>query len=217
MPSRKKAHKSFSDRLHFVFSLFFISATLMLLVTVVVSIYITRMERAVEESVQKHLLSAAQAASVFLTVEELDLFHTAEDMDRPEWESIKLRLQQFAEDHNVLYVYYWRYTGDGRIQYIIDNDEDEEWMVTPEWIYYLHEDPATAEAVPIIMAGNAWASDLGDYTQSWDGLISGIAPVFNADGTVYCAAGVDLSDEIIISQRNNIRVMRTVLFLSLQG
>ncbi|MCL2044739.1 MAG: response regulator [Treponema sp.] len=173
------------------------------------------MEKAVEESVQNHLLSAAQAASVFLTVEELELFQTAEDMDRPEWESIKLRLQQFAEDHNVLYVYYWRYTGDGQIQYIIDNDEDEEWMVTPEWVYYLHEDPATAEAVPYIMAGNAWASDLGDYTQSWDGLISGIAPVFNTDGTIYCAAGVDLDDEIILSQRNNIRVMRTVLFLSL--
>ena len=120
MPSRKKLSKAFTDRLHFVFSLFFISATLMLLVTIVVSIYITRMEKAVEESVQKHLLSAAQAASVFLTVEELDLFHTAEDMDRPEWESIKLRLQQFAEDHDVLYVYYWRYTGE-RIQYIIGN------------------------------------------------------------------------------------------------
>ena len=207
--------KTFTERLHFIFSLFFISATLMLVVTLVVSVYISRMERAVEESVQNHLLSAAQAASVFLTVEELDLFHTADDMERPEWESLKLRLMQFAEDHNVLYVYYWRYTGDGQIQYIIDNDEDEEWMVTPEWIYHLDEDPATAEAVPFIMAGNAWASDLGDYTTTWDGLISGIAPVFNDDGTVYCAAGVDLSDDIIISQRNNIRVMRTVLIFSL--
>ena len=36
--------KKLVDRLHFVFSLFFMSATLMLLVSVVVSVYITRME-----------------------------------------------------------------------------------------------------------------------------------------------------------------------------
>ncbi|MCL2069682.1 MAG: ATP-binding protein [Treponema sp.] len=206
--------KNFLDRLHFVFTLFFSSATLMLVVTIVVSTYITRMEKAVEDSTHYHLLAAAQAASTFMTVEELDLFHTIEDMERPEWEEIRSRLQQFARDYRVLYVYYWRYE-DGHIQYIIDNDEDEEWMVTPAMTFELDDDPTTAEAVPIIMAGNAWASDLGVYTTSWDGLISGLAPVFNADGSVYCAAGVDLLDEIIITQRNNIRVMRAVLLFSL--
>ena len=88
---RKLSLNKLTDKLQFVFSLFFISATLMLLVTLVVSVYISHMERAVEESVQNHLLSAAQAASVFLTVEELDLFHAVEDMDRPEWESIHHR------------------------------------------------------------------------------------------------------------------------------
>ena len=212
----KKPKIKLSDRVTFVFLLFSLSATLMFVVTLVVSVYISRMETAVQESTHHHLLAAAQAASTFLTVEELDLFHTAEDMERPEWEEIKERLMQFAEDYRVLYVYYWRYhEEEGTIQYIIDNDEDEEWMVTPEWVYHLDEDPATAEAVPIIVGGSAWASNLGDYTASWDGLISGLAPVFNDDGTVYSAAGVDLSDEIIINQRNNIRVMRSVLFASL--
>ena len=211
----EKPRKKLTDRLHIIFSLFFISATLMLLVTVVVSIYIGRMERTVEESIQYHLLAAAQAASVLITVDELDLFHTSEDMDRPEWDDIREKLQKFAEDYNVLYVYYWRYTEDGRIQYIIDNDEDEEWMVTPEMFYALEDDPATAEAVPLIIAGNVWASDIGSYTATWDGLISGLAPVYDSDGSVYAAAGVDLSDEVIIIQRNNIRTMRTILIASL--
>jgi hypothetical protein len=102
-------------------------------------------------------------------VEELDLFQSGEDMERPEWAEIRTRLQQFAEDLQVLYVYYWRYTGDGRIQYIIDNDEDEEWMVTPELFFSLDEDPQTAEAVPFIMGGGTWVTDLGTYTTSWYG------------------------------------------------
>ena len=204
-----------TNRLSFVISLFFLTATLMLVVTMVVSFYIRHMEEVVEDSIQNHLLSAAQAASTFLTVEELDLFHTEDDMERPEWESIRARLMQFAEDYQVLYVYYWRLYGDGEIQYIIDNDEDEEWMVTPSLIFDIDDDPATASAVPLIMTGQRWASDLGTYTTSWDGLISGLAPVFNADGSIYCAAGVDLSDEILIIQRNNVRNMRTVLIASL--
>ncbi|MCL2093876.1 MAG: ATP-binding protein [Treponema sp.] len=209
-----KIKRKITDRFQFVFSIFFVSASLMLLVSLVVSVYISRMESAVVESTHNHLLAAAQAASTFISVEELDLFHTVDDMERPEWEMVRARLQQFAADYRVLYVYYWRYH-DGQIQYIIDNDEDEEWMVTPEWIFDVDEDPTTAEAVPIIMAGNAWASDLGVYTTSYDDLISGLAPVFDADGNVYCAAGVDLSDEIIISQRTNIRIMRIVLIFSL--
>ena len=212
--SNKLPGNKLSDKLHLVFSLFFVSAILMLMVAVVVSIYIDRMERAVEQSINNHLLVAAQTASTLLTVEELDMFHNAEDMERPEWDSIRKRLQQFAEDYMVLYVYYWRYS-DGRIQYIIDNDQDEEEMVTPELFFYIDEDPETAEAVPHIMAGGTWITDLGTYTTSWYGLISGLAPVFNADGSVYCAAGVDISDEIILAQRYNIRIMRIVLIFSL--
>jgi len=169
------------------------------------------MDRMVERVTQNHLLAAARAASTFLTVEELDLFHTADDMDRPEWEAIRKRLQEFADEYNVLFVYYWRDYGDGRIQYIIDNDEDIEDMVTPELFFYIDSDPITAETVPLVMSGGIWTSDLGAYTTSWYNLISGIAPVFNDDGTVYCAAGVDLSDEIILAQRNNVSTIRSVM------
>ena len=210
----KQLRKKIAGRSHFVFALFFMSSTLMLVMTIVVSVYINRMEKTMEDSIQKHLMAAANAAATYLTVEELDLFHSAEDMERPEWDALKARLQRFAKDNQVLYVYYWRYNN-GQIQYIIDNDEDEEGMVTPELFFYLDDDPITAIAVPHVMAGGTWVTDLGTYTASWYGLISGLAPVFNADGSVYSAAGVDLSDEIVMSQRNNVRIVRIVLFSSL--
>jgi len=211
----EQLRRMLTDKINFVSILFFMSATLMLMVTIVVSIYISRMDNAVEVITKDHLLAAARAASTFLTAEELDLFHSEDDMERPEWELTKSRLRQFAEDYHVLFVYYWRDCADGRIQYIIDNDDDEEEMATPEMFFDLDSDPITAEVVPIVMAGEAWTSDLGAYTASWDGLISGIAPVFDSAGSVYCAAGVDLSDEIILTRRHNIRILRIVLLCSL--
>ena len=210
-----KKRSTVDSKSSLVYILFLSSSITLLIVAVIFAVLINRIERDKLGSIQTHLRVAAQRAATYLTVEELDLFHTAEDMQRPEWEEIRTRLQQLAEESSVLYVYYWRYTGDGHIQYIIDNDEDEEEMVTPEWIFSLEEDPTTAEAVVMIQAGESWVTDLGVYTDSWDGLLSAAVPVFNDDGTVYCAAGVDISDEILISMRNSTMIMRFALIFSL--
>jgi len=204
-----------SGRFSLVYALFFLSSAIMLMVAIVFSVYINGLERELVTSVQNHLRVSAYRASVYLTADELDLFQTEEDMERPEWDETRARLQRFAEESQVLYVYYWRYTGDGYIQYIIDNDEDEEYMVTPELFFAVEDDPFTAEAVSRIVAGESWVTDLGDYTDSWDGLISAVVPVFNDDGTVYCAAGVDLSDEVIVNMHNVMSFMRIILVLSL--
>ncbi|MDR2569058.1 MAG: hypothetical protein LBD23_02005, partial [Oscillospiraceae bacterium] len=212
MEQKKKMIGSKSSIVYF---LFFMSATAMLILAVIFSLYIRRMEQTVEESVQNHLRAAANYASTFITAEELELFHTVDDMERPEWDEIRGRLMQFAEDNQVLYVYYWRYLGNGQLQYIIDNDEDEDWMVTPELILDVDEDQTTADAVPQILAGETWVSELEVYTSMWGGLFSGVAPVFDADGNVYCAAGVDVSDEIIVYMRNTIRTMQFAMIIAL--
>ncbi|MDR2590911.1 MAG: response regulator [Oscillospiraceae bacterium] len=209
--NNNKAKSKFS----FVYALFFLSSTAMFIVAAIFTFLISDMESKTIASIQNHLLVAAQRASVFIPVEELDLFHTVEDMERPEWDDVRVRLQTFAEESHVLYVYYWRYIGDGLIQYIIDNDDDPEYMVTPELIFALEDDPFTEDAVPRIMAGESWVADLGVYTESWDSLISAVVPVFNDDGTIYCAAGVDLSDEVLVNMHNNIRIVRYALIISL--
>jgi serine/threonine protein kinase len=145
------------------------------------------------EGIQEHLLNKALLATTIVTTDELDLFHTIEDTNRPEWEQIRRRLQQFADEHDLVFVYFWRPFGDGYIQYIIDNDDDEDWIITPDWIFHVDDDPVTASAFSKIMAGETWVSS--GTTPTWDGLLSGLAPIFNADGSVYGAAGVDIWDE----------------------
>jgi signal transduction histidine kinase/FixJ family two-component response regulator len=208
---------SFRFRLTMVSSLFFLSSIMVLLVSIFVTIYMNRTIKMVELATQNHLKAAALAAASFLSVEELDTFHTPDDMEKPEWNEIHERLVEFAEQYQVLYVYYWRDYGDGNIQYIIDNDTDPASMANPEMFfsYTDPDDPITSAVVPRIMAGNTYISDLGMYTEEWGGLISGVVPVFNKDGSVYCAAGVDISDEIIIIQRRNMAILRSVLILAL--
>jgi len=208
---RNKASVKFS----LVYTLFFLSSIFILIVAVVFTFYINSMEIETVNSIQGHLRSAALHASVYVSVDELDLFHSGEDMERPEWDKIRTRLQHFAEEHQILYVYYWRYTGDGYIQYIIDNDEDEDYMVTPDLYFSIDDDSVSAEGVYKIEAGESWVTDLGVYTDSWDGLLTAVMPVFNDDGTVYCGAGVDISDEVLVTMRSNIRIMRLVLLGSL--
>ncbi|GHV67151.1 hypothetical protein AGMMS49928_03520 [Spirochaetia bacterium] len=196
-------------------TLFFVSSLLLLLVGGVVTLYMARTIKMVETATQNHLESAARAASTLVSVEELELFKTAEDMKRPEWETIRQRLMAFSEQHNVLYVYYWRKYGENQFQFIIDNDTDPENMVTPELFFDETDDPVIVTAVPVVMAGDVWTSDLGSYTKTWGNLISAFAPVFNEDGSVYCTAGVDLADEVMIIQQRNMAIIRTVLICSL--
>jgi signal transduction histidine kinase/CheY-like chemotaxis protein len=209
--------KGFSFRRNLVSSLFFISFFLVLVIAIVVTVYMNRTVKMVEIATQNHLRAASLAAATFLTTEELDQFYSIEDMEKPEWERTKARLIEFGEQYQILYVYYWRDYGDGRIQYIIDNDTDPESMATPDMFFLIDdpEDPITGTMVPYIMAGNSYTADLGIYTETWDGLISSVVPVLNDDGSVYCAAGVDLSDEIIIMQRRNMAILRTVLIAAL--
>jgi class 3 adenylate cyclase len=155
-----------------------------------------------ELSTHEFLLAAAHGLSEYVSIEELDRYHTGEDVFTwdgdfvPEYRDLKERLVQFAEDYQVLYAYFWRPYGNGEIQYIVDNDYSED-MCTPETFFTNEESGMVlvVQEIPI-------TTNLEEYTISWGGLISGLVPMFDADGKLYCAAGVDISDERILTQRN---------------
>jgi len=211
----EKEKNAVESKVPLIYILFIFSSVTLFIVAVIFAFLINDIQKEKLNSIQTHLSVVAQRAATYLTVEELDLFHTVEDMERPEWEEIRARLQQLAEESEVLYVYYWRYDGGDYIQYIIDNDEDEEEMVTPDLFFALKDDPFTADAVTRIVSGEKWVTELGDYTDSWDGLLSAAVPVLNHDGTVYGAAGVDISDEVLVSMRKSVAFMRFALIFSL--
>jgi signal transduction histidine kinase/CheY-like chemotaxis protein len=184
-----------------VLLLFFLSALFVLIVSAYADVVMGRAIRVLEQSAHNHLAAAVQAAAAYIPAEELMRYRTAEDTMCQEYEDLKARLMVFAEKYNVLFVYYWREYGDGRLCFIVDNDADPQTMVTPDSI--IDPEPLTDGA----LAGRVTVTNLGEYSPDWGGLLSATAPVYDSEGNFVCGAGVDISDEIIISQRDGTRTL----------
>jgi class 3 adenylate cyclase len=205
-----KEKKSTAAGVQLTMGLFFISALMVVLVSIVVNIHVNHYVRMITESTQNHLKAAAQAAALFVSVEELDRYHdkNGEDKKNQSYRELKMRLVQFAQEYNVLYVYYLRQYDQNQFQYIIDNDFDPENEVGP-WIILPIEDIARSA-----LAGNVTATNLGVHSTSFDGL-AGFAPVYDKDGKFYCAAGVDIGDAVILDQRKYSQIMTILQILAL--
>jgi class 3 adenylate cyclase len=193
----------------FTLMLFFISALMVMLVSVVVNIHVSHYEEMITKSTQNHLMAAAQAAARYVSAEELDLYHTVEDSKKQSYQALKRRLEQFSKEYNVLYVSYLRQYDYDNFQYIIDNDFDPKTIVGPGTILPIE---GIARAA---LAGTVTATDLGNYNESWNGLIAGFAPVYDEDGNFYCVADVDMSDSVILEQRRYSLTMTILQILAL--
>jgi class 3 adenylate cyclase len=186
--------------------MFLISSSVVLFLSFNANTNLRRTVRLMELSTQEFLLASAHALANYVSVEELDKYHgpgdiyTGEGEFVPEYRALKDRLMEFVEQYQALYAYFWRPYGEGEIQYIVDNDYSED-VCTPETFYPLED-----LAREIIQNGVPAATRFDEYTISWDGLISGLVPVYDRNGNLYCVAGVDISDERFISQRNATRL-----------
>jgi class 3 adenylate cyclase len=189
--------------------LFFVSALMVLLVSVVVNIHVNRYVKMITEATQNHLMTAAQAAAQFVSVEELDRYHTVEDAREQNYHELKMRLVRFAMEYKVLYVYYLREYDKDNFQYIVDNDFDPATIVGPGDILPIQDIARAA------LAGSVTATDLGTHDPSWDGLLAGFAPVYDRNGSFYCVAGVDISDRVIFDQRRYSRTMMILQIIAL--
>ncbi|MCL2181740.1 MAG: adenylate/guanylate cyclase domain-containing protein [Treponema sp.] len=192
--------KNFGNKL--VLPLFFVSALMTLFIALYVNAQMENYEAMVVEMTENHMISAVQALVNLTNADELDLIHTRDDMNRPEYLKLREKLIKFSEDNNVLFAYYYRSIGNNQFEYIIDNDLDQETRVKPGDIESFH-DAAEYDA----LAGIIGVTDLGSYSPDWEGLLSAYAPVFDGNGNVYCIAGVDISDDFILMQRSNARNM----------
>lgn len=144
--------------------------------------YLINQQKSIK-NIENQLISAAKAASTFLTAEELDRYHTIEDTKHQSYQELKKRLEQFAKENNVRYVYYLR-PGQDYWEYIIDNDFNPETSVGPwekidEFVININKDIRDA------LHGNV-TTKLDD----WE-VYSGFAPVYDKDNNVYCVVGVD--------------------------
>jgi signal transduction histidine kinase/CheY-like chemotaxis protein len=194
-----------------VILLFFISTLLVLLISVDAHVVMDKTVALMRDSTQKHLAAAARAAAALVSVEELNRYKTQEDAENPDYADLRARLVRFGEDYGVLFVYYWRGVEDGRLQYIVDNDADPETQVTPDDYFDTESEPLALEA----LSGSVAVNDLGEYNPDWEGIITAYAPMFGADGEVACVAGVDISDENMLAQREDTTLLSVIQAVAL--
>jgi len=227
--------------LPFVMGLFLLSALMVLLITIVVNIHMEHYSAMVAAATTNHLKSAAIAAAKFVATEELDLYRTEEDTligendaeaakelaqklaaenadeneteyvktHKKEYYELKKRLAKFAEQYNVLYLSYLRQIDADHFQYIVDNDFDPKTIVGPQTILEIGEIAREA------LTGKVTSSDLGTHNASWEGLLAGFAPVYDAEGKLYCVADIDISDQIMLDQRSYSQTMTILQVVAL--
>jgi hypothetical protein len=169
--------------------------------------------RVMEQNIQYRLLAVSKMASQLVTIDELEQYQTAEDMELPSYNTLRHKLWDFSREYNVVYAYYIRKSGDRQLQYIVDNDFNEETRVG------LDTPPYDIQPVPWIklaLEGKASHSGLGNYTPGWEGLLTTYTPLVDKDGNVAAIAGVDISDESIVFARrtfNILTLLQTIVFV----
>jgi class 3 adenylate cyclase len=190
---------------NFALMLFVLSSFIVLFLSINANINLRRTVRLMEQSTQEFLLAGAWALSDYVSVEELESYQTEEDIYTPEGElvpeyrDLKERLADFAEQYQVLYAYFWRPYGNDQIQYIVDNDYSEN-ICTPATFFPLED-----LSKELIEDRVSITTHFDEYTITWDGLLSALVPLFDDKGNIIAAAGVDISDERILSQRDATR------------
>jgi class 3 adenylate cyclase len=203
--------KKFTDRLGISLTrwLFFVSAVMVLFVSVAVQVHMKRYERMITEANQNHLKTVAQIAAHEVSAAELEHFRTQADTKNTKYTDLKYRLVQFAEKYRVKYVYYFREYDKDRFQYIVDNDFDPATEVGPDKILKIDG------IAKLALAGNVTATELGVHDPSWEDLLAGFAPVYDTSGAFYCVAGVDIGDKVLLNLRINSLTMMTVQIIAL--
>jgi class 3 adenylate cyclase len=190
---------------NFALLLFLLSSFIVLSLSINANISLGRTVRLMEQSTQEFLLAGAQALSGYVDAGELDAYQTVEDIYTgdgeftPEYRDLKERLAAFAQRYQVLYAYFWRPYGNDQIQYIVDNDYSED-ICTPATFF-----PLEYLSQELIEDRVSITTHFDEYTISWDGLLSALVPIFDDEGNIVVAAGVDISDERILSQRDAAR------------
>ncbi|GHV87557.1 hypothetical protein AGMMS50255_8530 [Spirochaetia bacterium] len=192
--------------------LFSFAALLVLVISINASILVNFISSYLEESIDERLLASSRSLSKIVTAEELDELRVPADMEKPLFTDIRNRLIKFADDHHVLYAYYFRVDADNALQYIVDNDTD------PETFVNLASPPRPVEEKEILLLmrkRQALTTALGAYSPDYKGLLTSFAPVFDAWGSITAVAGIDIPDEKLIQAHNRSGVFAVVLLGSM--
>jgi signal transduction histidine kinase/DNA-binding response OmpR family regulator len=157
-----------------------------------------------ETNIEYRLLSVSQYLASSVSLEELNTYREAKDMELQSYKDLREKLIDFAKENHVLYVYFIRPQGDD-LRFIIDNDTVDSMRVDLSTPLLTHKSSWLKEAAK----GKAVYSGLGNYEIGWENIISGYAPMLGKDGKLEAIAGVDINDKDIVFAN------RMVVFLTI--
>jgi signal transduction histidine kinase len=188
--------------------LFIISASILFSLTIYTSLMMESVSSFLKDDIKERLLSVSRLAATLATPEELAELDSPGDIDTPLFHELRERLVTFGEENNVIFVYFMRLNEDDLYQFIIDNDTSEETV-------NLASEPVEREPGPdSAYRGVAATSDLENYSIGFEGYLSSFAPVFDRAGNVVAVAGVDISDEQILTMSRHTRNLIIMLIIS---
>ncbi|MDR1082712.1 MAG: GAF domain-containing protein, partial [Coriobacteriales bacterium] len=188
--------------------LFIISASILFALTIYTSFMMESISTYLKDNIQERLLSVSRLAAAEISPEELEQLDSPDDVDTALFQEVRERLITFGEENNVVFVYYMRVNEDGLYQFIVDNDTTEESV-------NLASEPIEPEESPnLAQSGTAATSGLENYSIGYEGLLSAYAPIYDARGNVIAVAGVDISDEQILTVSKHTRNLIITLIIS---
>ncbi|MDR2404726.1 MAG: response regulator [Spirochaetaceae bacterium] len=188
--------------------LFSIAAVLVLALSIFAGIFINSISAFLRDSIEERLLAASRSVAHLVTAEELAELVNPEDMEKPIFAELRKRLIAFAEESNLLYVYYLRPIEGNKWQFIVDNDISEDTV-------NIATAPVDDEETPrrALNEGRAVTADLGQYSIGYDQILSAFAPIFDRKGRIVALGGVDISDkQLLLTRRRTIGLSVMLLF-----
>ena len=202
-------YKRFISR-NLVLILFTASVAVVFIVSVYANVLISFYMKTMEYNIKQRLIAVGKQAAVLVSAEELDRYRKPEDMELASYKALRERLRDFAAEMDVVYVYFTRQEGN-RMQYIVDNDFNEETRVgldTPTF------DPNKEFWLLSALQGEITYSGLGNYTPGWEGLLTTYVPVFDKDRNVAALVGVDFLDKPIVRAKWLLKILTAVQIIS---
>ncbi|MDR1620250.1 MAG: GGDEF domain-containing protein [Clostridiales bacterium] len=201
----KKTAFKYQGRKNSMVSLFVISVAVVLALCLYTGMEMSNFSESFYQETEYRLLTVSRYAAELVTARELDELQTPEDLNKPIFNDLRQRMVTFADENNILFVYYMRNTDENLAQYILDND------LTEETVDLTTEPFEWEEKALVALHDRVAAAEVYQYLIGYEHLISGFAPVFDADGQVAAVVGVDILDEQLIEIHNTMNILIPLL------
>lgn len=192
MNKRKDIKNMKADRI--IIGIFVFIISIVLLIIYFSTNYINRYTNMIQQKIEERLFAEGRAVQNMIPIDLLESFQNKEDMNREDYKELQKKLTKYAEDNNLMYIYYMRKVSDNSVQYILDSDPDPKTHCGLDYFeepYYLAKEAFNGEPV---------YSLIGDYEPGWDGILSAYIPIFDSSGNVIAVAGVDIDDTDIVKR-----------------